>query len=600
MKTRKVVYVVALLRRVSTSATARPAHSSSCTLPTTRLPLRKSSFSFFFSFFSLFVCFCLGLRWSPDSVRCLCAEAGIPGLHNWLRQAFPSAVSQVNKKRDVLLADHLLFDLNQLLHQAALLPARGSSPRASLASKRTFLSPEVRGEHGASGARESGKQSQEVAFDEEADAVLRRLVSLISATLRTIHPRKSVVFALDGVPPLAKLLTTAKRRRKRDDEEEAADRPSESEEAEGEKGKQADRGRDAGVLGEGRRRGEANERRSGCDSNCSNRQGGDAKGMNDDGGREMETAGADAGGDTVRKNEHKEANTDADEGGKREGGREEEPEDEEGEEERPRSPFIVQGVGATLEGLRLPDKPKKERYRIPSFLLTPGTAFMQRVEETCRRFAWQRLASRRFRNLRFFVSGSSSFGEGELKLIDWLLAAQKGVRAPVGSPSLSSSSASPTSSPISCTSSTSSTSSSASASCRASIARCPTGAQLRLGDGGENSEEARREQEREEDESIVIVGADADLVVQALAFPGVPKLFVYNPQRRISDEKNTRTLYSLRDLLAAVDRQFPGRSHLVRNDLALLCVLNGNDYLPKAGGFAFPRFFEAYSAVRRR
>nr|PUA88568.1 hypothetical protein TGBR9_320440B [Toxoplasma gondii TgCATBr9] len=225
---------------------------------------------------------------------------------------------------------------------------------------------------------------------------------------------------------------------------------------------------------------------------------------------------------------------------------------------------------------------------------------MQRVEETCRRFAWQRLASRRFRNLRFFVSGSSSFGEGELKLIDWLLAAQKGVRALVGSPSLSSSSASPTSSPISCTSSTSSTSSSASASCRASIARCPTGAQLRLGDGGENSEEARREQEREEDESIVIVGADADLVVQALAFPGVPKLFVYNPQRRISDEKNTRTLYSLRDLLAAVDRQFPGRSHLVRNDLALLCVLNGNDYLPKAGGFAFPRFFEAYSAVRRR
>lgn len=43
-----------------------------------------------------------------------------------------------------------------------------------------------------------------------------------------------------------------------------------------------------------------------------------------------------------------------------------------------------------------------------------------------------------------------------------------------------------------------------------------------------------------------------------------------------------------------------GNSHLVRNDFALMCILNGNDYLPKLPGFSFARFSAAYEATRRR
>ena len=43
-------------------------------------------------------------------------ECGIAGLHKWFRSKFPQAVQVIHKK-DVVEADHLLFDLNQLLHQ---------------------------------------------------------------------------------------------------------------------------------------------------------------------------------------------------------------------------------------------------------------------------------------------------------------------------------------------------------------------------------------------------------------------------------------------------------------------------------------------------
>lgn len=48
--------------------------------------------------------------------------------------------------------------------------------------------------------------------------------------------------------------------------------------------------------------------------------------------------------------------------------------------------------------------------------------------------------------------------------------------------------------------------------------------------------EQRRQEEMpfyNEEDRCVIIGADADLIVQALAFPGVPRLFVYNPQQTL-------------------------------------------------------------------
>ncbi|CBZ50514.1 conserved hypothetical protein [Neospora caninum Liverpool] len=500
--------------------------------------------------------------WPGERETRLFAEAGIPGLHNWLGQAFPSAVRQVNKKKEVLLVDHLLFDLNQLLHQRAACGAQGGDSRKAL----------------------------EATFSDEADAVLRRLVSLISATLRSIHPRKSVVFALDGVPPLAKLLTTAKRRRKREDEVAggAHSEAAEDEDSEGD---------DAGFR-ENDGRGETQGSVAGVESDSAgDEDAGDAGGAGDADANGLGNASKrrQEGRDTSR------ARGDGDEEGEDEGVEEGEEEGVAEGEDRIRFP-PNHSVGATLDGLRLPEKTKKERYRIPSHLLTPGTAFMRRVEETCRRFAWQRLASRRYQHLNFFISGSTSFGEGELKLIDWLLAAKNA--QPFASLPVSSSDPPSAPSPSHAkrarlagafqeTDVLASPAASAEEECDKPAGReGRQDALSRRQDGGatekerseqDRREEERRERERREEESVVIVGADADLVVQALAFPGVPNLFVYNPQKRLSDEKNMRS-----------------RSHLIRNDIALLCILNGNDYLPKAGGFTFPRFFEAYAAVRRR
>lgn len=77
-------------------------------------------------------------------------------------------------------------------------------------------------------------------------------------------------------------------------------------------------------------------------------------------------------------------------------------------------------------------------------------------------------------------------------------------------------------------------------------------------------------------QSVVVVGGDADLVLQGLALPGLPDFHVFLPEL-----KNTGSLVSLHDLVNILEQLYPGQSHAVRNDLVLLLVMNGNDYLPK-------------------
>lgn len=77
-------------------------------------------------------------------------------------------------------------------------------------------------------------------------------------------------------------------------------------------------------------------------------------------------------------------------------------------------------------------------------------------------------------------------------------------------------------------------------------------------------------------QSLIIVGGDADLVLQGLALPGLPDFNVFIP-----DVKRSGSVVSLRHLVGRLEKTFPGKAGGVRNDLVLLLIMSGNDYLPK-------------------
>jgi len=54
-------------------------------------------------------------------------------------------------------------------------------------------------------------------------------------------------------------------------------------------------------------------------------------------------------------------------------------------------------------------------------LLTPGTQFMERLEEALVYWICSELSTARGRHLRILLSGSDAPGEGEFKIMDWLL-----------------------------------------------------------------------------------------------------------------------------------------------------------------------------------
>ncbi|KAL8449859.1 hypothetical protein Emed_002822 [Eimeria media] len=339
------------------------------------------------------------------------AACGIAGLHKWFRSSFPNATREL-QRGDVVETDHLLFDLNQLLHQAAL------------TSSSIFCTK--------GGLDASNSQAAEA-------RVIRALRSIISSTFRRFRVKKSVVFALDGVPPLAKLAVSQRRRR---------------------------RAASVGLL-------------SACIEQSL---------------------------------------------GKREGDQNEAPEDEQESQEGPQTSSTVGPELRHTNKDAVCQENARSGYSIRK--LSP----LKKMRQFC----------------RFFVSGPSSYGEGELKLADWINSTLCDDKNPtVGS----------------------------------------------FGPSKLSRSHAT--------ESVVIIGGDADLLVQCLALPSTANLYVYSPQA-FTKVKTNRVLYSLHALLGELERHFPGKSHLARNDLALLCMLNGNDYLPKIPGFSFAHFAAAYEATRRR
>lgn len=53
------------------------------------------------------------------------------------------------------------------------------------------------------------------------------------------------------------------------------------------------------------------------------------------------------------------------------------------------------------------------------------------------------------------------------------------------------------------------------------------------------------------------------------------------------------------EVVRSLEEIFPGQSEFVRNDLAVLIMLNGNDYLPKVRGVSFDRCFRSYTSLKK-
>lgn len=57
-------------------------------------------------------------------------------------------------------------------------------------------------------------------------------------------------------------------------------------------------------------------------------------------------------------------------------------------------------------------------------------------------------------------------------------------------------------------------------------------------------------------------------------------------------------LSSMWEVVRSLEEMFPGQSEFVRNDLAVLIMLNGNDYLPKVRGVSFGLCFRSYTSLK--
>ena len=108
---------------------------------------------------------------NPAAIRCTSPVMGVPGFLTWLEGSLPEALVQVRLENAPRHADVLAFDLNSLLHDA-LRNAR-----------------------------------------DEEQATLRVFQSLHHC-MKQVRPHSTVLLALDGAAPLAKMETQRKRRAK--------------------------------------------------------------------------------------------------------------------------------------------------------------------------------------------------------------------------------------------------------------------------------------------------------------------------------------------------------------------------------------------------
>jgi hypothetical protein len=209
----------------------------------------------------------------------------------------------------------------------------------------------------------------------------------------------------------------------------------------------------------------------------------------------------------------------------------------------PLAKLVTQKRRRVMEARKLSrtQKPKK-RCGVDVLSLSPGTELMQLTLQAIEFYVCSRLQSKRssYRNVRFVVSGPTVPGEGEIKIIDY-------------------------------------------------IHRCV-----------------------EPNHSVIVIGSDADLVLLGLATQKVRDFFVFvinpRPKAENSAESGTEkhhqsvnaTTISVWQWIRLLDRLFPGETASVRLDLAVLLMMQGNDYVPKLRGSSFKSIWGAYKALKQR
>jgi hypothetical protein len=182
--------------------------------------------------------------------------------------------------------------------------------------------------------------------------------------------------------------------------------------------------------------------------------------------------------------------------------------------------------------------------------ITPGTEFMDKAHEAVLYWAWQRLdrSKSKLANVKIYISPSTVPGEGEVKLLDWLLQA-----------------------------------------------------------GGDGLQHLKKRNERRkgigggkiilQGESVAIYGGDSDLVLEGLVIPPTitHNVFVILPSGKKSNYVVSlwQTTLTLAQFLG--DNFDQNSIMRVRTDLVLLLIMNGNDYLPKLrGSSGFNKLFHTY------
>ncbi|SCM04693.1 conserved Plasmodium protein, unknown function [Plasmodium chabaudi adami] len=204
--------------------------------------------------------------------------------------------------------------------------------------------------------------------------------------------------------------------------------------------------------------------------------------------------------------------------------------------------------------------------------ITCGSIFIERIGQFLKNFVKYLVSLQKYSDVKFFISTDREVGEGELKLMNWITSYVK--------------------------------------------------QDDKIG-------------VRRENESFVIVGADADLLLQCLALKNIRNVYIYTYQtfylnmdgnflfkkeKHLIDKpvenkneltssgdtlnnvvninklarKKITVLYNLNIFINLFLNKYPMFFNQIKRDLLILFILKGNDYLPKVREGNFNVFFEAY------
>ncbi len=210
----------------------------------------------------------------------------------------------------------------------------------------------------------------------------------------------------------------------------------------------------------------------------------------------------------------------------------------------------------------------REEKEEETLKITPGTEFMDRAHDAILYWAWQRLENTRGKlsKCRIYISPSTVPGEGEVKLLDWLIQAGGGGESYRNNKYDNSRNAN--------------------------------------GNGNGNKYGFRgRGRIVKPGESVAILGGDSDLVLEGLV---IPPSITHNVFVILPSGFGTSYVVSLWETTLALGRFLaphfdPKDCMYVRTDLVLLLIMNGNDYLPKLRGSAgFNKLFHTYLRLLKK